>query len=217
MPATPHLRIEEVIEAFTELGGEAEWTDVERRVTERRGQSYAPYKDWRNFKNTMFQFVQQHCEGYRKFTGPIIFAKAGTNRFRLVQSQSSASRVRIPPEKIYPEELPNRHYITGAVHQILVNSYERDPHARQACLDRYGTTCAVCRMNFEERYGPIGRGFIHVHHKKPLALREVYFLDPINDLVPVCPNCHSMLHTYDPPLSVEELESEMKRANSGMQ
>ena len=68
---------------------------------------------------------------------------------------------------------------------------------------------------FERRYGPIGKGFIHVHHKKPIAAREVYRLDPVNDLVPVCPNCHSMLHTYDPPLLVEQLKEAMAQQNSG--
>jgi len=66
-------------------------------------------------------------------------------------------------------------------------------------------------MSFEQRYGPIGKGFIHVHHKKPLASREVYNLDPVEDLVPVCPNCHAMLHTYDPPLTVDELKKAMQK------
>ncbi len=67
-------------------------------------------------------------------------------------------------------------------------------------------------MSFEEQYGPIGKGFIHVHHRKPLAHREVYRLDPINDLIPVCPNCHSMLHSSEPLLSVEELKTMLATA-----
>jgi 5-methylcytosine-specific restriction protein A len=71
-------------------------------------------------------------------------------------------------------------------------------------------------MSFEECYGEIGKGFIHVHHKKPLAAcRGSYQLDPEKDLVPVCPNCHAMLHTSDPPLSVEELKSIMGQRVNG--
>jgi 5-methylcytosine-specific restriction protein A len=89
---------------------------------------------------------------------------------------------------------------------VLVNQYERDRVARDACLKRHGFRCAVCEMSFEERYGDIGKDFIHVHHKKPLAAcREAYRIDPARDLVPVCPNCHAMLHTSDPPWTVEEL------------
>ncbi|MBQ7426534.1 MAG: HNH endonuclease [Prevotella sp.] len=62
-------------------------------------------------------------------------------------------------------------------------------------------------MDFEEKYGEIGRGFIHVHHLIPISsIGEDYVIDPINHLVPVCPNCHNMLHRKDPPLTPEELK-----------
>jgi 5-methylcytosine-specific restriction protein A len=50
-------------------------------------------------------------------------------------------------------------------------------------------------MDFEKMYGEIGHGFIHVHHIIPIStIGEEYKIDPIKDLVPVCPNCHAMLH-----------------------
>lgn len=57
----------------------------------------------------------------------------------------------------------------------------------------------------------IGKGFIHVPHKKPLVItRGEYTLDPAKDLVPVCPNCHAMLHTCEPLLSIDELKMKIK-------
>lgn len=125
-----------------------------------------------------------------------------------------AFRRRVPPEANFPEVLSKRRtYEEGAVSRVLVNRYERDPRARRACLRKHGMRCVCCGLDFEERYGTIGKGFIHVHHKKPLATSSrVYRLDPEKDLVPVCPNCHAMLHTSDPPLSVEELKVEISRA-----
>lgn len=204
-----HLRLEDIIEAFREFGGEANWHDIEAQLTAKRGGSHAPYKDQRNYKNTMFQFIQKHCANYSKFTGRILFERIHEGRFRLVTTLvENESRKRLPPEDIHPEiVLENKEYIAGAVRQVLVNAYERDPTARRICLEQHGTDCAVCKMNFERQYGSVGKGFIHVHHKKPLATREIYKLDPVNDLVPVCPNCHSMLHTYNPPLTVEELQN----------
>jgi 5-methylcytosine-specific restriction endonuclease McrA len=212
-----HPRIEEVIEALSYLGGEANWPDIEAYVTRKRGGSWKPYQDRLTFRTTMFQFVQQHCEGYSKFIGPVFFSKVQRRRFRLVTpSTRGARRTPQAPDKIHPETVPaDREYITGAVRKVLVNAYERDPDARRACLKQHGTRCAVCAISFEQRYGPIGIGFIHVHHKKPLATREVYQLNPVSDLVPVCPNCHSMLHKYEPPLSIEELREEMRRAALG--
>jgi len=54
----------------------------------------------------------------------------------------------------------------------------------------------VCKFNFEETYGEIGKGFIHVHHIKPLASSGETRVDPYNDLVVVCPNCHSIIHRH---------------------
>ncbi|MBA3572166.1 MAG: HNH endonuclease [Pyrinomonadaceae bacterium] len=111
----------------------------------------------------------------------------------------------------FPDEVDRSgHYPEGAVKQILVNAYERNSAARQACIDHHGANCAICNFNFEACYGAVGRGFIHVHHLLPLALRNAaYEVDPINDLRPVCPNCHAMLHKSDPPFSIEEMRELM--------
>ncbi|MDP2815581.1 MAG: HNH endonuclease [Rectinemataceae bacterium] len=103
-----------------------------------------------------------------------------------------------------PEEI----HIEGAVSQILVNAYERDPKARKRCLKHHGTRCAACGKTMEEIYGPIGKDIIHVHHRKPLhTIGEAYKLDPIQDLVPVCPNCHAVLHRTKPAMAVEDLKT----------
>lgn len=112
-----------------------------------------------------------------------------------------------------PEELPEpERYIEGAKQQIIVNAYERNPAARRRCLEHYGTTCSVCDFNFEAVYGELGKGFIHVHHLRPLSeIGEAYSLDPIADLRPVCPNCHAMIHARPVAISVDELRSLMRR------
>ena len=70
-------------------------------------------------------------------------------------------------------------------------------------------------MNFEAIYGAIGRDFIHVHHLIPLSeVGDTYEVDPIEDLRPVCPNCHAMLHKRTPPYSISELSALMDRASS---
>jgi 5-methylcytosine-specific restriction protein A len=96
-----------------------------------------------------------------------------------------------------------------------VNAYERDHAARQACLAHFGLACSVCKMRFEERYGTLGAGFIHVHHVVPISeLGDDYKLDPVKDLRPVCPNCHAMLHRQRPPLSIEALRAILEQAKA---
>jgi len=117
----------------------------------------------------------------------------------------------------FPEEVPQDvKYAEGAVRKITVNAYERNPTARKLCVKYQGVTCKVCKFNFKETYGKIGRGFIHVHHISDLAKApRNHQVDPKKDLVPVCPNCHAMLHSEKPALSVQKLRSILnkKRAN----
>lgn len=98
-------------------------------------------------------------------------------------------------------------YFEGASISISVNSYERNTQARTKCLDHHGYKCAVCLFDFEDFYGDIGKKFIHVHHIIPLSeIRKEYQLDPIMDLVPVCPNCHAIIHRTQPALTITQLK-----------
>ena len=95
----------------------------------------------------------------------------------------------------------------GHVRSVTVNAYERNREARRKCIARHGVNCAVCGMNFESIYGVIGSGYIQVHHLVAIAsIGKQYAVDPERDLRPVCANCHAMLHTSNPPLTIEELE-----------
>jgi 5-methylcytosine-specific restriction enzyme A len=106
-------------------------------------------------------------------------------------------------------------FTEGVAKSIYVNVYERNPAAREACVDRYGYICSVCNFDFSKTYGEIGTGFIHVHHLKPLSeIRQEYQIDPIADLRPVCPNCHAMLHQRKPAYSIEELIILIKSAKT---
>jgi 5-methylcytosine-specific restriction protein A len=106
---------------------------------------------------------------------------------------------------IYPDEVPST-VPEGTRRSVLVNVYERSIDGRNKCIDKYGCACVVCGFDFAQRYGERGKGFIHVHHLKPISsIGHEYHLDPIADLRPVCPNCHAMLHRTEPPCSIEEL------------
>jgi hypothetical protein len=111
-------------------------------------------------------------------------------------------------EELSEEELNNLE--EGERTQIVVNHYERNLQARQKCLDKYGYNCSVCEFNFKDVYGEIGKDFIHVHHLVDIStIGKNYTVDPINDLKPVCPNCHAMLHKQKPAYSIDKLKKIM--------
>lgn len=103
----------------------------------------------------------------------------------------------------------------GDVKQITSSKYERNPYARQVCIDHYGLKCSICNFDFGKFYGDLGIGFIHVHHIKPMATRKGnYEINPINDLRPVCPNCHSMIHRKKQELTIDELKKTIKATSN---
>jgi 5-methylcytosine-specific restriction enzyme A len=105
---------------------------------------------------------------------------------------------------------PSR-FFEGATRQIFVNIYERNPYARQRCIEHYGCRCSVCDFDFEQVFGELGRGFIHVHHVKPLSeIQAEYEIDPIADLRPICPNCHAMIHRGTTMMSIEDLRERIE-------
>ena len=130
---------------------------------------------------------------------------------RLDLIPSYAFRNSVPTKDVIPGEyVDDTEYTEGSKKRVVVNAFERNSKAREACLKKFGYSCQVCGMSFSDRYGEIGGKFIHVHHKKLLACRQkAYKVDPVKDLIPVCPNCHAMLHTSDPPLRVDELKSKI--------
>ncbi len=111
-------------------------------------------------------------------------------------------------------DLTQGHITEGSKKSVVVNRYERSPDGRRRCIEKHGCACAACGLDFSERYGPIGEDFIHVHHTVPLAsIGESYGLDPETELVPVCPNCHAMLHRgVSTPRTVAELVALMASA-----
>ena len=110
-----------------------------------------------------------------------------------------------------PEEMNASSLSEGARKSVIVNAYERNPEARRKCLEKWGYNCSVCNFHFELFYGSVGKKYIHVHHLIPVSsIGQEYIIDPIKDLRPVCPNCHSMLHRENPPISIEELKKQVE-------
>lgn len=105
-------------------------------------------------------------------------------------------------------ELPEEIYMEGAQKVILTNRYERNPKARARCIAVHGSACKVCGFDFGIAFGEEFSGKIEVHHIKPISeIGEEYVVDPVRDLVPVCPNCHMMLHSkQDGVFGIEELK-----------
>lgn len=71
--------------------------------------------------------------------------------------------------------------------------------------------CSACNFNFEDFYGEIGRGYIEIHHLNPIfaieGSLEQSIVDALGNVVPVCANCHRVIHRKnDQLLSIPSLQ-----------
>lgn len=94
--------------------------------------------------------------------------------------------------------------------EIYTTRYERDSELRKQAIEIHGTNCMICGFSFEQKYGKIGKGFIEVHHIKPVS-EGPRIVNPETDMVCLCSNCHRMIHRKrDRVLTVEELKKSIE-------
>ena len=103
----------------------------------------------------------------------------------------------------------------GKVKVVKVDKYERNSKARELCIAHYGCKCSICDLSLHEKYGESAQGLIVVHHLVSLAeIGQQYEVDPIKDLRPVCPNCHSVIHQKNPAYTVKEVREMIFKTNN---
>ena len=134
-----------------------------------------------------------HLKTYSQF----LESKAFKNLFKRkinLEGNGKISKSQLKPgiPKFREETEGERKHITKEMDVI-----RRNPQLRQQCISRYGYQCQCCGMDFAEMYGEaLGANFIEVHHLKPISTFETDGIpeDFVENLVPLCSNCHSMIH-----------------------
>jgi 5-methylcytosine-specific restriction protein A len=99
----------------------------------------------------------------------------------------------------------SRTYITST------KQIKRSQAAKAECIRLKGCHCNICGFDFEKTYGELGKNYIEVHHITPigqLSTAEGYDgTDPQKDLIPLCSNCHSMIHRRKEPYQPNEVKA----------
>ncbi len=131
--------------------------------------------------------------------------------FRLADSKANNVKDKIDEEIVAALAYGMINMSEGA--QRIVNHiiYERSSKVRAEALKFHPHRCEVCGFDFDEFYGrDFAEGYIEIHHIEPVSVAGVREVNPLTDLVPVCANCHRMLHHKRNTLTVEELKKKIK-------
>jgi len=108
---------------------------------------------------------------------------------------------------IEAEQVEEGYSFEGGLKYYHAKRYERNAKNRALAIKKHGVSCVACGFNFEKAYGDHGKDFIEVHHIQALStLDKAIMINPEVDLIPLCANCHRMIHRKkDQTLSLLEL------------
>ena len=112
-----------------------------------------------------------------------------------------------PSDQQPAEDEEEKQRLEGRMTEAKVLRRQRNRQARQQCLEASGYKCYICGFDFEKTYGEIGKGFLEVHHKRPISTYDEEHEIPQSELVALCSNCHSMVHRRKEAMDVDELKS----------
>lgn len=128
-----------------------------------------------------------------------------SKRFELLVHKSLLNE----QDKFAPKVKSNQELLDeGFLYQIYKEVKYRNKKIVALAKEHHGTNCAVCDFDFAKTYGTHGEGFIEMHHLYPIA--EGARKTSVEDLRPVCANCHRMLHRGKELLSIEKLKGIIK-------
>ena len=187
------------------------------------------YPDQSSAKGDLFATI----EGFKSFASPVLAKQNNSYLEEIPESRKSnywrdgvrqisqavfdrildaAGETIVPIEDIYSNlndvSVSFESGTEGKQSKRYITVYERDSKLRNAAIAIHGYDCVVCGFNFEKAYGDYAKGFIHIHHIVPVSeFGDSKTVNPQTDLVPVCANCHSIIHRKrDNTLSIEEMK-----------
>jgi 5-methylcytosine-specific restriction enzyme A len=111
------------------------------------------------------------------------------------------------PSEIEIEDAEEGRVLTRA-HLVRERSRRLVQAKKTEALNRTGKlACEACGFDFNATYGERGQGFIEVHHALPVHQLLPGSKTKLSDLHLLCANCHRMVHSRRPWLTLDDLKS----------
>lgn len=93
--------------------------------------------------------------------------------------------------------------VEGIVAEANILKRSRNSKLAEECKERDNHTCQACGF----RLFVNGRYIIDCHHTKPLSSNNEPIVTAATELVSLCPRCHRIAHTVNPPMDVGEIRT----------
>ena len=99
----------------------------------------------------------------------------------------------------------------GEKKHLTVTRKKRNTQAKKKCIEYYKKRdsvlrCQTCGLIYNDKYGKTTTKMI-IHHINPMKDKNgIYAIDPVKDLIPVCSNCHSIIHSKTKPIPIKTVK-----------
>jgi putative restriction endonuclease len=196
------ISVSHIVDALSSLGGEAHLDAIVERV-----RAIAP-KPWpASVEASVRGRIQERCAQAKSFKG-------GEDLFESVhgvEARQGVWRLRSDPLAVSNADSVQdgvEPFIEAPEGRAVLRIHLRRERSRKLIQEFKSKlshlACAVCSFDFGVVYGELGTGYIEAHHIVPIAELEEGTKTSITDLVPLCANCHRMIHRNG-LLSVDDL------------
>lgn len=192
-----------IIKAFNILEREANIEELKQVIISNEFYTFGAQKH--NINDVIRNQISRYCDNLtRKDSNKTkYFTKVDSKTFKLINQIITAKSIQSKKIKDLEEY---ESIVEGKQRQRYTYYYERNSKLREQSIQIHGITCKVCGFNFEEAYGEHGRDYIQIHHIKPLSESKETKINPLTDLIPLCANCHVMVHRKkNKTLTIKEL------------
>ncbi|NIM95043.1 MAG: HNH endonuclease [Anaerolineales bacterium] len=132
----------------------------------------------------------------------------------IIDGQEQLPNVESAAESIDEEEEFSEGKILTRLHKGRERNRSAVKRKKERVLEETDRlACEVCDFDFFERFGELGKGIADCHHTVPISDLSQIRITRLDDLAIVCPNCHRIIHSSKPMLTIPELQSLLEHRN----
>ena len=208
--ATTSVLIKELTEAFKPTGEDAEIlagrtdTKFSQKVrnlvshdTLDKRLGYTIYSDgFHKVSESGEAFLREHIDAVKYlFENDFEYEDVAQGAMKIENASAKKQKLIVYDENIVITE--------GRKRTKSATIYVRSKKLREKAIEKFSSRgviiCQVCDFDFQKVYGELGKGYIEIHHLKPIFKYEKddfskFLNEALKSLSPLCSNCHRMVH-----------------------
>lgn len=197
---------EELVCVLQELGGAGTYADIYEKVVERNTfPKRLKNNTWKCTVRNTIKCYSSDSKNYRKGREDLFFAVdgLGNGKWGLRNFHPFANKIDLTNDAFgFPEgkKKLREHLFRERNPELIKNAKKEFKEKHNGKL-----FCEACGIHMKEKY-KINEEFIEGHHEIPISELETEHLTRVQDIIMLCPNCHSMIHKIRPWIKRENLK-----------